>query len=874
MPVTTVPATIMQRPCLLDLLGLLDTSGGGCYRRPSSSPAIEAVLIGGRLFATILISVCSVLPLTVTAGEERSSHRRATPVAIKRPETQSNRDPAPRESVAGTNESRPTPSAATPPPLYLAQQTAVSELKRPADAVQLDFGSDVSLKAVVDYVRQRLDINILYDEQLLTNKVNIRSPGAVPVGSLLALLQSALKMNGLALEDAEVPGWKRIVQSAQLPSFARLAEEGTRLDQLARGTAVTQTFLLKHVSSSVVDKAIKPFLSGPGANSLALEDQRVLIVTDFVSNLTKISKLVALIDREKPDVQVRLVSLNHAAAAQVASHIATFLAVRSSGSVVAGASTADVKGGLEVTVDERTNRLVVVGVAEEIAEVVKLARSLDVPLEITTKVYEFEHASVERINELIQKLIDPELAHQRFNAAVDSDRNQLFVTASSQLLQRIDEIVESLDKAPAQDQGRVRFYKLQNVTAADLLVTLRSLEGESIDERAGDGSGRIRGVSGGTRSPFFSGSNQQARPNASGPFVPGPNRPTFPGRPTPNPPAYRDTSNDIFRGQEPAPDASSQLSLPAEAAKITADESSNTLIIVADPEVQRVYAELIRALDQRRAQVLIEAHLVILDTSDDFTLGVETSVGDTTGSKRLFAFSSFGLSNVDAMTGALSLIPGTGFNGTLVDPEVADVVIRALTEHRRSHILSAPRLLVSDNALGVLTSVEEEPFESVNASNTVATTSFAGFAEAGTTIEVIPHISGDGYLQLEYRVILNTFTGTRGGQFGEIPPPRKTDEISSVVTIPDGHTVIVGGLNQRREALQTKSIPFIERIPIVRFLGGQQTQEAATSSLFVFIRPIILRDDKFQALKYLSRRDVKHAGAKGDYPPSQPLLIK
>ena len=306
-------------------------------------------------------------------------------------------------------------------------------------------------------------------------------------------------------------------------------------------------------------------------------------------------------------------------------------------------------------------------------------------------------------------------------------------------------------------------------------------------------------------------------------------------------------------------------------ARVTADESSNTLIIVADPEVQEVYAELIRTLDQPRPQVLIEAKLVVIDTSHEISFGVEVSGGDSTGLRRLFAFTSYGLSTVDPATGSLALIPGTGFNGTLVDPEVADAVVRALSTHKRARILSAPRVLVNDNAEGVLSSVAEVPFTSVNASNTVATTSFAGFAEAGTSIVVRPHIGSKDHLQLEFVVSMNSFTGT--GEDG-IPPGRQTEEVQSIITIPDGHTVIVGGLNRKESRNTTARVPIVEYVPILKYLTGTETNDNRTTSLFVFIRPIILRDDKFKALKFLSDRDLARAGEPGRFPCSEPVSMQ
>ena len=198
-------------------------------------------------------------------------------------------------------------------------------------------------------------------------------------------------------------------------------------------------------------------------------------------------------------------------------------------------------------------------------------------------------------------------------------------------------------------------------------------------------------------------------------------------------------------------------------------------------------------------------------------------------------------------------------------------VLRALASHRRARVTSTPRVLVNDNSTGTLASVTEVPFTSVNASNTVATTSFAGFAEAGTTIEVTPRISEDDHLMLDYTVTLNSFTGA--GSAG-VPPPRQTDEVRSTVTIPDGHTVIVGGLNRTNSSIMQDGIPFIEFIPVLRELTSTTTTAKSRSTLFVFLRPVILRDDKFRDLRYVSDKALKCAGCQENYPASSPMLVR
>ena len=194
-----------------------------------------------------------------------------------------------------------------------------------------------------------------------------------------------------------------------------------------------------------------------------------------------------------------------------------------------------------------------------------------------------------------------------------------------------------------------------------------------------------------------------------------------------------------------------------------------------------------------------------------------------------------------------------------------------LANHSHSRVVSAPRILVNDNSEGELSSISEVPFTSVNASDTVATTSFGGFAEAGTTIRVLPNISEGDHVNLDFNVTVNDFAGT--GADG-IPPPRQTDEVTSQVTIPDGHTVIVGGLRRKRHSRDENLIPGLEHLSIFRLLGGNHARNSGDELLFIFLKPVILRDDKFRDLRYLSDEERQRACIPDDLPQSSPILIR
>ena len=513
--------------------------------------------------------------------------------------------------------------------------------------------------------------------------------------------------------------------------------------------------------------------------------------------------------------------------------------------------------------------------------------------------YAFQHTGAARIDRLFSALLGVGEEDTDFQTAVDEESNILVVTAEEEVHQRLTELIERMDKPALTSQSPIRFYKLKNLTAQEVLTTLLTLTGRQspiLPRQLPNTIGRIRPeggffpVTGPNRLPTSAyGPLDPYTPYTLSPYAPFPYNPTAPRviNPLPPPPSYtgatgvttpetaaqsETTFAETAASQTPqAPLVTNEpLTTLLARAQVTADIATNSIIVAADPTVQKVYEQLIKQLDVRRPQVMIEAKVVVLNTGDDFALGVEVAYGDRVGKKRAFNFTQFGLSEVDPLTGALAAIPGLGLNSVLVDPDAADVVLRALTSHRRARIVSSPRILVNDNATGILSSVEEVPFTSVNASQTVATTSFAGFADAGTTIVVTPHISEDGHLQLEYKITLNDFVGTGGDG---IPPQRQTDEIESSVTVPDGHTIVVGGLKRRANAATVDSIPFIENIPILNILAMNRSKSRDDSSLFVFLRPVILREDRFEDLKFLSGEASGQACIQGDHPSSEPLLI-
>ena len=770
---------------------------------------------------------------------------------------------------------------------------------------QLNFNSQtpLPLDTLIRYISERMEMKFIYSADIGRRQVNLRTPAGSPPTNLFPLFSSALRTANLAIVDAEVAGWKRIVDAEDLPLFASQRDPAEVMRREGAGAPVTKSFKLQYINSQQVSTVIKPFLSKVGSNVLALSDSNVMIVTDYAPVVQMVDQLVKLLDVPTRDVTYEFYTVKHMSSKTLADQAKSLLGPEPRAGSARGNNTPRRKQ-VDILDDPHGNRVVVVGGKELIQQMLRMLGRLDIPLGLRTRVYRVQNLSADRLDKIIKGMLDPSAEGRTYNSSLDEDGNLLIVRATDEIHRKVDDLLKELDRPVTDKQSPIQFYKLRNARAAEVLQSLLALqEAYGLGGVGGFGGG---GSFGGFQNPYQAnpllGGQQGFFPNTNGfgnQLGGGLNtnqsrRPlNVRGVATSNSNAFSQLPTGIENAAStPNRQRANERELAAipqniqlggfgggfqqaavlpGGARVSADVGTNSLIVVAPAGVQQMYANLIRSLDQRRPQVLIEARIVAVDTSDNFALGVEVSQGDREGANRLFQFTSFGLSEVDPTSGALSISPAIGFNGTLVDPEVADVVVQALAGNTRARVLSVPKVLVNDNSTGSLESVVSVPFQSVNASDTIATTSLGGNQSAGTIITVTPHINEDDNLQLEFDVEFSTFNGT--GSDG-LPPPRQVDRVGSTVTIPDGQTVIVGGLKRDGEIDSFQGVPWLEKIPVVRQLTGRTTENVTTTSFFLFIRTLILRDSRFGDLRFVSNRAKHRAGIPGDYPMSGPVLMR
>ncbi len=719
-----------------------------------------------------------------------------------------------------------------------------------AGMVTLNFPENVDLRVLVDYVGKRLNINFVFDETVGARRVTLKVPAAIPAESLMTLLEGVLKMHGLVAVQTEVPGLMRVENVKQLTTIA--VGPGAKEAGEARPTQpVTRVFELRHAPTAQMQQLITPFLSSNLASVTVLADRGLVMVTDYAGNVARIEQLMNVIDRPRRDVVVRQIPIVHLEAAVLAQRVTQLVASKSKaqGGDAPGAGA----GTLSVLADERTNQLAVVGLPGEVEEVVELVRSMDVSLGLETKVYALTTAAPEQVDRLVKSLIGELTAKRLYQSATDRDANLLIATTTAEVHQQITRMLEVLDKPVAEAQSPIRFYKLENAKALDVLSTLQDIEGEGLAGASLDGATTAgEGATGGGR--------ERQRP-ADRVFIDGPTSESV-----------NATSLGTTEGGAGKQRGGGGRSVQLRDARLIADEATNTIIMIAPPATHAVYEKLIQRLDVRRPQVLVDVTIVVIDTSNDFRLGVEIKRKDSVDGGDLLNFTSFGLSTRNPPgTGALTLQPGLGFTGALISADIAEVVIRALESDSRARVMSRPSILVNDNATGSLVSENEEPFTTLIATGEASREGFGGFVKAGTNLTITPQISEGDYLKLEYEATLSSFSseGTEA-----LPPARQSNTLKSVATIPDGYTIVVGGLTRENLSESVDRVPILGRIPLVEYLFSSRSKDARQATLFVFIRPVILRDDKFKHLKILSSQAATRAQLMSDFPSSEPAAVR
>ena len=319
---------------------------------------------------------------------------------------------------------------------------------------------------------------------------------------------------------------------------------------------------------------------------------------------------------------------------------------------------------------------------------------------------------------------------------------------------------------------------------------------------------------------------------------------------------------------------------PPSPTSVQADESLNALIVRAEPGVMSEIQGVLNQLDVRRTQVLVEAAIVEISLNDDFTLGVDLAAVDTGGeSVPLIASpTTSGGTGGGALSGLLgALLPDTADGGidfltgaaSLSSPSLAVAridagsisfggILTALETNSNVNLLSTPSVLTLDNEEARIVVGEEVPFQTGTFTTTTdgANNPFTTIQREDVAIQltVTPHVHDGSSIRLE---VLQEIEDVVPGPAGAVDLVTSRREIETTILAEDRQTIVLGGLIQDNIVETESKVPLLGDIPLLGRLFRTDTRSREKSTLLVFLRASITRDqedaneitrDKYQSI--------------------------
>jgi general secretion pathway protein D len=617
---------------------------------------------------------------------------------------------------------------------------------------------------------------------------------------------------------------------------------------------------LDHANPREVADLLKPFAAEEDQARIVPDETRgqlILLLPEHV--MESVLGLVRSVDVRLKDEAIDVLGLKHTEATRIVPIIEGMLGGAVRGKVKTAPPSAGKEGPptgeayrILVLPEPRLNVVLVRGVPEDVAKVKEFVGQLDQPAGITTVAYSLKHTTADNAQRILEELLQAKKSgdkgEARFMVVPNDESNQVIVQGSAKDHECVADVIGAFDQPLPPGGGDTRVYRLENATSSEVAHVLNELV-KGLEETAGVGRRRKLSRGAGIRragDALFGGQLPSADRNGQ--------------------PQSHDGTPEGAGG--------SKAQLPLQISDVP---EINAVVIRASAAEHAEFAEIIRQLDTPRDQVLLEVTLVVVRSDEVFDLGIDLSGARLEGSgTQGLAFTTFGIGAPDLATGIAELAaPLFGANLAVFEPGDYSLVLRALETVGQVYIASIPKILVEDNAEAEISQISQEPFEVTSQGGDTTVTSFGGFVDAGTLLTVRPHVSEGAWLRLEYLVNLGAFGARTAAQLeANLPPPRRESQLQGTVRVPDGHVVVLGGLVGKRDEESVDRVPLLSEIPVLGELFKTRSNSKVNDTLFVFIRPVVVRDPAFRDLLYLSKTDIEAAKLRQrDYPWNRLKLL-
>ncbi|MCX5716717.1 MAG: type IV pilus secretin PilQ [Nitrospirae bacterium] len=298
---------------------------------------------------------------------------------------------------------------------------------------------------------------------------------------------------------------------------------------------------------------------------------------------------------------------------------------------------------------------------------------------------------------------------------------------------------------------------------------------------------------------------------------------------------------------------------------IASDPKSNMVVIRDIPSAIERVTQLLKQVDAKTKQIMIEAKIVEVSTNAAKDLGIQwgaqytkgdvtvsggaatTTTASTTTSSAVTttttqpltgAWGSTGIPfniNFPAAIGATTGGAALGI-GILAKNAILDLQISALETQGSARTLSNPKVMVLDNQEAYIKSGTGILIPT--STTTVGTTTSTSVTEkeAVLQLKVTPRVINDDQVSLKILTTRDSFDWSRSVQG---TPPKNTRETQTNLIVKNGETIVIGGIYTESDSESESGVPFLSKIPLIGWLFKRDTKTKDKTELLIFITPRI-----------------------------------
>ncbi len=287
--------------------------------------------------------------------------------------------------------------------------------------------------------------------------------------------------------------------------------------------------------------------------------------------------------------------------------------------------------------------------------------------------------------------------------------------------------------------------------------------------------------------------------------------------------------------------------------RISADKSTNSLIIMADQEDFLVLEEVIKKLDIPRSMVFIESLIMEVDLDTSLNIGIDwQTFGEVRDANVGATFTENIQPSIDQEAGtfvnpfqssglAVGLISGTTQIAGITVSNIS-AIIKAVKTDDEFRILSTPQILTTDNEEARITVGENRPYQTRSTTDPSGGT-FESFEyrDVGKILKITPSVTEGRLVRMKISLEVTNIDLTSTLATSSTLPVTQKRTVDTTVIVKDNQTVVIGGLIDDSSTRNDTKVPVLGDLPVLGWMFRKRTETNEKTNLYIFLTPRVIK---------------------------------